>query len=118
MSDFYSRLHDSIKRSGFTLDEISQKTGVSTKTIQNWTRKATPTMPRLDQGTLVAQTLGVSTEYLITGEAPGELSEKGLKIAFAAERLTNEGKDVALDLVEGLLKRFPLQAAQKAGSAG
>jgi transcriptional regulator with XRE-family HTH domain len=106
MSEFHNRLNDFIRRSGFTLDEISIKSGVSTKTIQNWTR-ATPTMPRIDQGVMVAQVLGVSAEYLVIGKAPGGLSEKGLKIALAAEQLSDEGKNVALTQVEGLTVHFP-----------
>jgi len=109
MSDFHIRLNDFIGRSGMTLDELSIKSGVSTKTIQNWTRNASPTMPRIDQGVMVAQSLGVSAEYLVTGKAPDGLSEKGLKIALAAEQLSDEGKSVALTQVEELASRFPLE---------
>jgi len=107
MSNFHERFNDFVARSGMTLDEISIKSGVSTKTIQNWTRNASPTMPRIDQGIMVAQVLGVSAEYLVTGKAPGNLSEKGLKIALAAEQLSDEGKRAALDLVEVLANYFP-----------
>ena len=107
MSNFHARLNDFIRRSGLTLDQLSQKSGVSTKTIQNWTRNASPTMPRLDQGVKAAQVLGVSAEYLITGKAPGGISEGSLKIALAAEKLTDEGKRVALTQVEALSSHFP-----------
>jgi hypothetical protein len=56
---------------------------------------------------MVAQVLGVSAEYLVTGKAPGKLSEKGLKVALAAEQLSDEGKNVALTQVEGLITHFP-----------
>jgi len=108
MSNFHVRLNDFIGRSGMTLDELSYKSGVSTKTIQNWTRNASPTIPRIDQGVMVAQVLGVSAEYLVTGKAPDGLSEKGLKIALAAEFLSEEGKNVALIQVKGLVAHFPL----------
>jgi len=107
MSNFHTRLNDFIRLSGMTLDEISQKSGVSTKTIQNWTRNASPTMPRIDQGVMVAQVLSVSAEYLVTGKAPGGLSERGLKIALAAEQLSDEDKSVALTQVEDLIAHFP-----------
>jgi len=113
MSDFNKRLNEFINRSGLTLDELSQKSGVKTKTIQNWTRKAAPTMPRLDQGVLAAQALGVSAEYLVTGNTPEGLSENGLKIALVAEQLSEEGKQVALTQVEALIAHFPLQAVQE-----
>jgi transcriptional regulator with XRE-family HTH domain len=109
MSDFNVRLNDFIRRSGMTLDELSSKSGVSTKTIQNWTRNASPTMPRIDQGVMAALALGVSAEYLVTGKAQSGLSEKGLKIALAAEQLSDEGKNVALTQIEGLVSHFPLE---------
>ena len=90
-----------------TLNEISIKSGVSIKTIQNWTRDALPTMPRIDQGVWVAQVLGVSVEYLVTGKAKSWLSQKGLKVALAAEKLSNKGKDVALTQVKSLIAHFP-----------
>jgi transcriptional regulator with XRE-family HTH domain len=111
MSDFHKRLNDYIKQSRLTLDEISFKSGVSTKTIQNWTRNASPTMPRIDQGVMVAQVLGVSAEYLVTGKAPGKLSEKSLKIALLTEQLSDEGKNVALTQVERLLAHFPIEVS-------
>jgi len=108
MSDFHTRFNDFVAQSGMTLDEISVKSGVSTKTIQNWTRNASPTMPRIDQGVMVAQVLGVSAEYLVSGKVPDGLSEKGLKIALAAEKLSDEGKSVALSQVKELASLFPL----------
>jgi transcriptional regulator with XRE-family HTH domain len=117
MSSFHQRLHEFIDQSHMTLDEISLKSGVSTKTIQNWTRSAAPTMPRIDQGVMVAQVLGVSAEYLVTGKAPGGLSEKGLKVALAAEQLSDEGKSVALTQVEGLITHFPLDVSASSEAA-
>jgi len=117
MSSFHTRFNDFVGRSGMTLDEISLKSGVSTKTIQNWTRNASPTMPRIDQGVMVAQVLGVSAEYLVTGKAPGGLSEKGLKVALAVEQLSDEGKSVALTQVEGLIAHFPLDVSASSKTA-
>jgi transcriptional regulator with XRE-family HTH domain len=110
MGDFHTRLSESILRSGLTQDEISAQSRVSSKTIQNWTRKAAPTMPRMDQGVMVAVVLGVSAEYLVTGKTPAGLSEESLKIAMAAERLDKTGKVEALNLVQSLENLHPLQS--------
>ena len=109
MSDFHTRLHESIRRSGLTLDELSAISGVSTKTIQNWTKSASPSMPRLDQGVKVAIVLGVPAEFLVTGEAHRGFSKKGLEIALAAEKLSDEGKAVALTQVESLAVHFSVR---------
>jgi transcriptional regulator with XRE-family HTH domain len=108
MSGFHLRLHDFIERSGMTLDEISLKSGVSTKTIQNWTRNISPTMPRIDQGVIVAKVLGVSAEYLVTGNSQEGLSGIEFQIALAAKQLSDEGKYVALTLVQALAANFPV----------
>jgi transcriptional regulator with XRE-family HTH domain len=114
MEDFYSRLHGAIKNAGMTQDEISSKSGVSCKTLQNWTRtKPAPTMPRLHQGVKVAIVLGVSPEYLVTGKDPSGLSPEALQIAIIADKLTKEGKAVAYNQVEGLLKLYDKKGSKQ-----
>jgi transcriptional regulator with XRE-family HTH domain len=118
MSDFHARLNESIARSGLTQDEISSRSGVSIKTIQNWTRAAGPTMPRIDQGVMVAVVLEVSAEYLVTGRAPAGITAAALEIAMAADKLNAEGKRVALNQVEGLLNLYPLGDLRPTKTAG
>jgi transcriptional regulator with XRE-family HTH domain len=118
MSDFHTRLNESISRSGLTQDEISARSGVSTKTIQNWTRAAAPTMPRMDQGVMVAMVLGTSAEYLVTGKMPAGISEGSFKIAMAAERLDGTGKVEALHLVQSLEALHPLAKPGASSQAG
>jgi transcriptional regulator with XRE-family HTH domain len=118
MSDFHNRLKESIARSGLSQDEISAKSGISTKTIQNWTRAAAPTMPRIDQGVLIAMALGTSAEYLVTGKAPSGMSEGSFKIALAAERLDETGKIEALHLVQSLEALHPFGKAGASTKTG
>jgi transcriptional regulator with XRE-family HTH domain len=118
MSDFHTRLKESIARSGLSQDEISIRSGISTKTIQNWTRAAKPTMPRMDQGVMVAIALGVPAEYLVTGKAPAGISEESLKIAMAAERLDETGKAEALHLVQSLEMLHSLSEAGTSTKTG
>jgi transcriptional regulator with XRE-family HTH domain len=118
MSDFRTRLNESITRSGLTQDEISARSGVSTKTIQNWTRTADPTMPRIDQGVMVAVVIGTPAEYLVTGKMPAGISEESLKIALAAEQLDEIGKREALHLVQSLKALHPFGKAGASTQTG
>jgi transcriptional regulator with XRE-family HTH domain len=113
MGDFRTRLNESIYSSGLTQDEISAKSGVSTKTIQNWTRNVSPTMPRLDQGVKVAMVLGVSAEYLVTGteNVYTGYSAMALNIARATDSLNDTGKREALHLVQSLEALHPFGKA-------
>ena len=47
--------------------ELSAKTGLSLKTIQNYVKKDS-SVPIADKAVIVAQALGASVEYLVTGK--------------------------------------------------
>lgn len=63
---FWDRLKDEYQRQGFTVEQLSKLSGVSTHTLQGWFAKKT--MPKIDACLKVAKALGVSIEYLLTGE--------------------------------------------------
>ena len=47
--------------------ELSAKTGLSLKTIENYVKKDS-SIPSADKAVLIAQALGVTVEYLVTGK--------------------------------------------------
>ena len=47
--------------------ELAKKTGLSLKTIENYVKKES-SIPSADKAFLIAQSLGVSVEYLVTGK--------------------------------------------------
>jgi transcriptional regulator with XRE-family HTH domain len=49
--------------------ELAAKTGLSLKTIENYVKKDS-SLPTADKAVLIAQALGVTVEYLITGKKP------------------------------------------------
>jgi hypothetical protein len=58
---------------------------------------------------------------LLTGEyfslEKHNLSQKSLKIAHAAEFLNDQGKETALDMVEALQRKFPLDSSALSNNA-
>jgi len=69
--------------------------------------------PSVEKVVTMAQMVGRSVEYLVTGSEQkySEFSEMTIKIAIATEKLSDEGKGVALTQVEGLLVHFPFDAS-------
>jgi hypothetical protein len=81
---------------------------ISIDTYNGWKKRKD--LPGANHVVKIAQTLGTTVEYLVTGEeikVPG-LSPEAFEIARAADKLNDEGKKAALGAVEGLQKVYPL----------
>ena len=64
----------------------------------------------------LARALGVTTDRLLTGN--DGLDDKAYKLIKAFNNLNETGKDAAIEVVKGLVKSFPLQAARDGESTG
>ena len=58
--------------------ELAAKTGISLKTIENYVKRDS-SIPSADKAVLIAQALGVSVEYLISGKKPEKLDVLALQ---------------------------------------
>lgn len=67
---FHARLRECVARSGLLVKELSAKSGVAKRTIDNWLALSDPTVPRVDDLVAVARVLNVSAELLVFGGAP------------------------------------------------
>lgn len=68
MEDFHARFRKAFEDSKKTVKAMSIDSGVSQRTIENWLLLDAPTMPKIDQIAPVARVLGVSLEWLASGE--------------------------------------------------
>ena len=66
---FKDRLRDEIEYQGLLVKEISAKTGISNSTFLSYI-DARSVLPNVETGVKIAKALGVSVEYLVTGEQP------------------------------------------------
>lgn len=64
---FFGRLRAAYLSSGKTVREISKASGVNKLTIDNWLGTE-PTMPRALALAMVGKVLGVTVEYLVSGD--------------------------------------------------
>jgi transcriptional regulator with XRE-family HTH domain len=94
--------------------ELAAKTGLSQKTIENYVKKGA-SIPTADKAVLIAQALGVTVEYLVTGKenAYKELAillAKHKEIIDILSKLDNYNYKVIVSMARTLLS---LQPAKK-----
>lgn len=84
------------------------KTSIKQSTISMW--RSRKNFPRADEAVRIADALGTSVEFLVTGRdkeyAP--CTPAALEIAIAADKLDDEGKRIALTVLKGLESQHPL----------
>lgn len=80
--EFWNRLNDLIKGSGFTQDSLSEKCGFAKRRIQNLS--TSKRLPDVFEAYLMANELNTTVEYLVTGKQTHKLNE------FQIEKLEND----------------------------
>lgn len=66
---FWDRVKAEVKRQDTTLEWVALKTGISKRTLYGWIAKRV--LARVDEAHAIASALGVTVEYLVTGETVG-----------------------------------------------
>lgn len=89
------RIRKIINEKGMSISELERLSDVSRGTIGKWDK----VIPSADKLQRVAQTLGTSIDYLLTGKEPEENSET-LLLAREANSLTQEQLHVVKNIIE------------------
>ena len=103
---FRDNLREALDFSYMQQKELAAKTGLSLKTIENYLSKG-GAIPSADKAVRIAQVLGVTVEYLVTGKAP-ELDKGGVPapnkdVAAILARLNAYNYEVIISIAETLL---------------
>jgi transcriptional regulator with XRE-family HTH domain len=101
---FREFLKDEMEYQGLTTRALSEKSGVSKRTIDNYLKK-NPQEPSVSNAYKIAKALNVSIEYLLTGEEyTGTIPLTGQLLEYVAEfeALTQEQKQIVLMLVKNM----------------
>ena len=106
---FRENLKSELAFSGMPVKELAAKSGVNKSSIDHYLSAKGKT-PLLDTGVKIAQALGVSAEYLVTGvdtskNTTQNLSKSTRLIAQYTEKLDDEKKAFVLDFVKWLSAR-------------
>jgi transcriptional regulator with XRE-family HTH domain len=98
---FRENLREALDFSGMEQKELAAQTGISLKTIENYLKLGS-SMPSADKAVRIAQVLGVSVEYLVTGgdgyhEKPQLQSPELHQLLKSIKRLTQRDQHIVLD---------------------
>jgi transcriptional regulator with XRE-family HTH domain len=110
---FRENLKSELTYSGLLVKELAAQTGIKKHTIDNYLC-VRGRMPAADVAVRIARVLGVSTEYLITGQTADNkravyFSPQIHRMARIAEKLKPDYQKIALSFIEMLKKHEDLQ---------
>jgi transcriptional regulator with XRE-family HTH domain len=88
IKEFWSRTNALLKQKGYTQRSLALECGLTERRIESLSTDAR--QPSTDESVKIAQTLGVSVEYLVTG--------KNLDNAIVIESLRNHLKNMENDV--------------------
>ena len=104
---FKENLKSELAFSGMLVKELAAKSGVNKYSLDNYLN-ARGQIPSIEVGYRIANALGVSVEYLITGEASknDDKSNADIRmIAQLAEQLDDENRKFIIDFIKLLKTR-------------
>jgi len=107
---FKENLKSELAYSGMLVKELAAKSGVNKYSINNYLN-ARGQIPSIEAGVKIAQALGVSAEYLVTGNEKKQSKElKEINndlqvIARLAEQLDDEKRKFVIDFIKWLKSR-------------
>jgi transcriptional regulator with XRE-family HTH domain len=102
---FKENLKSELAYSGMLVKELAAKSGVNKHSINNYLN-ARGQIPSIEAGFKIAQALGVSVEYLVTGKEgkrskeTREINNEVQTIARLAEQLDDENRKFVIDLIK------------------
>lgn len=94
---------------GMFVKELAALSGVNKYSIDNYLNKRGQ-LPSVEAAVKIARALGVSVEYLVTGEEKGQpaasrLSNEALAIARLAEQLSGNDRKFVFDFIKWMKTR-------------
>ena len=107
---FKENLKSELAFSGMLVKELATKSGVNKFSLDNYLN-ARGQIPSVEVGYKIAQALGVSVEYLITGnenigsKEPVKFNTDIRKITRLAEQLDEENRKFVIDFLQWLKTR-------------
>ena len=111
---FRENLKAELYYSGMLVKELAHQTGIKKHTIDNYL-STRGRMPSADVAVRIANALGVTVEYLVTGSETSEyknsmFSPEVRQMARIAEQLNPDYKKIALSLIISLQKHDNLKS--------
>ena len=104
---FRENLRETLDFFSIEQKELAAKTGISLKTIENYVKKES-SIPSADKAVLIAQALGVTVEYLVTGKKDekqniAEINAKNKELFYILSKLNSYNYDILISMAKILL---------------
>jgi len=104
---FKENLKSELLYSGMLVKELAAKSGVSKYSLDNYLNKRGQ-VPSVEAAVKIAQTLGVTVEYLVTG-ADGnrpQMSSEARAISLLTDKLDEDKRQFALNFIKWLKTQY------------
>lgn len=95
---FIERLERLMEDKGLQQKDLAEQVGISSNGISTW--KITGAFPRADIAVKIADILGVTVEYLVTGHIPN--IDKNDKLAYTVAMLPEKKRRIVQAVVDSL----------------
>lgn len=99
-NNFRENLKDELEYQDITIKELSLKTEISNRSIENYLSKR-ESIPPADYAVKIAKALGVTVEYLVTGRNPDcTTHDKTQQISRMLHKCTEDQKSAVHSLLQ------------------
>ena len=114
--DFWSVALPLMKARGIKQKEIAMATGHSSGRVSDWIDRKI--MPKADVAVIIADLLGVSVRYLVTGEMDKELSDRENELLRICSILSDDKFEAVLNVAKVIRKDTDRELSGGSSSAG
>ena len=114
--DFWSVALPLMKARGIKQKEIAMATGHSSGRVSDWIDRKI--MPKADVAVIIADLLGVSVRYLVTGEMDKELSDRENELLRICSILSDDKFEAVLNVAKVMRKDTDRELSGGSSSAG
>jgi DNA-binding XRE family transcriptional regulator len=109
------RIKDTLAEKKIKKGDFYKSIGLTPQSIRNWGIRES--LPAVDTAIKMADYLGVSVRWLITGIEESGLTQEDQALLDAFHRLNDDGKENAILLIKALETKYPLPLEQAGGSS-
>lgn len=95
-------LRSLMKKKGIKQRDLCEVTGKTSASVSDWVNKGA--IPKVNDGLAIADLLGVSVRYLVTGKDYEDLSDREKKLLKTCELLPDDKFNAVLDVAEIMKK--------------
>lgn len=110
------RIDKSLHSKALTRVQLAPQVGITPATISAWNTRGT--IPAADVAIKIADFLGVSVEWLITGHDPDGLTESDRELLNMYHLLDERDKEDVRGIIEGKLERSMSRQGERTEKSG